>query len=249
MLKVRPNDPCICWRKDWNWKFVKFKKCYWHKNKYEIKCEKFISDNKLKRNNIINQHIKLCSDEIFWSFKLLDIEKSKFTSAAFILIFSLLDTLSYMYNLYSWDIPLDDDRWVKLKFCNFLEKFCLNKNNEEYIFFIEKYNKVWKISSNEIYKFRCSLVHYFWLKESWITIWNWDLPSKHLEIIQKHNNNSDNSLKFIDPKSFLLIILKWGINFINLINDDSINNNKKYITWIQKLWLKLGEVSPVHISL
>ena len=203
------NNSCECWS------LKKQKHCH-DKSESENDCISFLIKNMESYIKLIQQHLDSVILEVSPLIKSLENDQNSIRSR-FVLVFSVLDTFSNLWFIFSGEESLSaTQKWVI-----WFDRFIFSSKNSSH--------KKWKnlcwiddIDWWKFYELRSSLTHFFWIPlKSRIVLLPW-FDRELIQELRKANSYA------VDPQTFLLIIIDackflsatlkcntWGI-FISL---------------------------------
>ena len=221
------NRPCLCGKinpKTWN--ILKRKNCY-SDPESENECLTFLIENKQKYITPTQIHLDSVIAEVSPIVKLLESNEDTIRSR-FILVFSVLDTYSNFWEIFSGTKNMSDTQLWK----EWVDLFIKNPLNLSYR---EWSDLCWSkdIDGSDFYDLRSSLSHFFgiWEKSQIVLITAFDK-----EFIKKLSEANSYG---IDPQTLLLIVIQACKIMLDEINTRITTNNPKDLLNLKKLYLEV----------
>lgn len=165
-----------------------------------------------------------------------------------IIIFSLIDIFASYWYEYKGEVDGQKDRFI-----SWYENFCRINKNKEYI------NKhIWsEISSNRMYNFRSSLVHFFGMSEKseeiYLALVSNYLQKVEMEALELQINKTAKSI-IIKPHEFYILVkngatlmLESWIQNIRQANEGNNDKKTEHIDGIERIWEKIQKEGAVQI--
>jgi hypothetical protein len=166
-----------------------------------------------------------------------------------IIIFSLVDIMSnYWYEFRGASAG------NKVKFCEWVNTFCLTKNNKKYIAYWKK------VSAERLYSLRCSVVHFFGISEPsegiYFAISPNDYPeSKRGEFSRKVSKPGNKTIMLktkhlheLVREGGILMLASW-MRIIKQASKGDPTRRRAYVTGIDRVWAKYWREGAVHVNL
>jgi len=245
--KIGRNDPCSCGSGS------KFKNCYEKESPYckiyeDERRKKLLSEHNHKEKRIFS-FLKNCGEELKLLFSLKNVPIRVLT----INCFTLVDVLASYWFIY---LNKDTNRH-RDKFLEFVEEFCLCKDNNEYT----KFKKFKRITAQELYGLRCSSVHFYGLGGDRFILVPIKDPEEIKEkiedlrrkLINKVKKEKNRDLVPINPADLRELILDGAVLMLNRMKKNvtkSAHNSKiawEHIEGIDRIYKKYKREGAVSV--
>ncbi len=247
MMNIGRNDLCLCGSNK------KFKKCYGAVNStcsifLKEQCQKFINEHNEREKFVFRFFNEVLEDTNVILLKNKEGDDKLPLRVQMIIAFSLIDVLGSYWYEYLGKTGKTSERAQK-----WYEQFCLNDKNPNLLT-----PQDWsRISSDRLYQFRNSLVHFFGLSEKsdgiYFALAPNNLPDdKHKDWQKQFSKKGDESF-IIKPANFYDLIREGAVLMLNEWSEviknaqTSPEHEKSHIEGIERIFNKINKEGAVKV--
>jgi hypothetical protein len=225
-IKLERNDLCPCNSG------LKYKKCYEVHNE---KCGLFLKERYQEESKSVQEYFAQIAQELNETTKvLLQIKSTTFSIV--VLYFVCMEVYAKCWSIFL--NKTEGNKYNKKRICEWLSEFVFTDSNEE--FATEK--ELWKqFSPDEIYKLRCSALHFFAVdlenENKHVSIINGSANSPNIKKLREIYMDScpEKDLIFIDIKQILRLFNRgFKKSFIAISNDPDVLRMHRLFDRIEK---------------